>query len=172
MLTSSQTTPREWALQVKSEGDRLHCILSDWKYPDPYLPIKSSKGKLSLVSFEVCSERFLRRAIKSGELKSFRNSPRGQILVRLSWFDEWVETQEGDEFRIHRKVQRIVQRILADDTALEARAERCVQRILGRDAAIEAMVDRDFQKIKADDAALDEMVERDFEKIQRATRKR
>jgi len=144
----------------------------EWEYPDPYLPIKGSKGEPDLMSFEVCSEGFLRRAIKSGELKHSRNSPHGQILVRLSWFDDWVETQEGKEFRIYQRAKQAVRRILGEDAALEARAERAVQKILGRDAAIEAMVDRDFQKIKADDAALDEMVERDFEKIQRATRKR
>jgi len=158
-------------LQLKSEENRLHCILDEWQFPDPYLPIKSRKGELDLVSFEVCSERFLRRAIKSGELKSFRNSPHGQILVRLSWFDDWVETQEGKEFRSYQRASQCIQRILAEDAALEVRAERAVQEILGRDAAIEAMVDRDFQKMKADDAALDEMVERDFEKMKKATAK-
>ena len=141
-----------------------------WKYPDPYLPIKSSKGELDLVSFEVCSEGFLRRAIKSGELKSFRDSPRGQILVRQSWFDDWVETQEGEEFRIHRKVQRIVQRILADDAALEEKAQRLFEKIK-KDEAIEVEVDRDFKKMKEDAAALDEEVRRDFEKMKKATAK-
>jgi len=107
---------------VKSEGDRLHCILDDWKFPDPYLPIKSSKGELSLMSFAVCSEMFLRKAIKSGKLKCFRNSPHGQILGGQSWFDEWVETQEAEEFRIYQRATRCVQRILAEDAALEARA--------------------------------------------------
>ena len=106
--------------------------MDDWQFRDPYLPIKSSKGEPDLVLFEVCSEGFLRKSIKSGELKSFRNSPHGQILVRLSWFDAWVETQEGEEFRIHRKVQRIV------------------QRILGEDAALEEEVRRDFEKMKED----------------------
>jgi len=156
-------------LQVKSEGDRLHCILDDWQFPDPYLPINSSKGELSLMSLEVCSEGFLRRAIKSGELKSFRNSPRGQILVRLSWFDDWAETQEGEEFRIHRKVQRIVQRILADDAALEEKAQRLFEKIK-KDEAIEVEVDRDFKKMKEDAAALEEEVQRDWEKIKNGIR--
>jgi len=104
--------------------------LDDWKYPDPYLPIKSSKGEPDLVSFEVCSETFLRRAIKSGELKSFRNSPHGQILVRQSWFDDWVETQEGREFRIHQEVQRDFQKVWEED------------------AALEEMVQRDFEKMQ------------------------
>ncbi len=144
--------------------------MPEWKYPDPYLPIKSSKGEPDLVSFEVCSERFLRKAIKSGELKSFRDSPRGQILVRQSWFDEWVETQEGEEFRIHRKVQRIVQRILADDAALEEKAQRLFEKIK-KDAAIEVEVDRDFKKMKEDAAALEEEVQRDWEKIKNGIRK-
>ena len=144
--------------------------MSDWKYPDPYLPIKSSKGELDLVSFEVCSEGFLRRAIKSGDLKCIRNSPHGQILVRLSWFDDWVERQEGEEFRIHRKVQRIVKRILADDAALEEKAQRLFEKIK-KDAAIEVEVDRDFKKMKEDAAALEEEVQRDWEKIKNGIRK-
>ncbi len=110
--------------------------MPDWeyelKYPNPYLPIKSSKGELSLVSFEVCSEGFLRRAIKSGELKHFRNSPRGKILVRLSWFDDWVETQEGEECRIYQQVKRDFQKMWEDA------------------AALDEMVRRDFEKMKED----------------------
>jgi len=155
---------------VKRRDDRLHSILDEWKYPDPYLPIKSSKGELDLVSFEVCSETFLRRAIKSGKLKSFRNSPRGQILVRLSWFDDWVETQEGKEFRIYQRATRFLQRILAGDAALEEKAQRLFEKIK-EDAAIEVEVDRDFKKMKEKAAALEEEVQRDFEKMQKATGK-
>jgi len=106
----------------------------EWEYPDPYLPIKSSKGERSLMSFEVCSERFLRRAIKSGELKHSRNSPHGQILVRLSWFDDWVETQEGEEFRIHQKVQRVIHKIWKDEVEIEEKVQRMVNKILGDQA--------------------------------------
>ena len=86
------------------------------------------------MSLEVCSEGFLRRAIKSGELKSCRNSPRGKILVRQSWFDEWAETQEGEEFRIHQKVQRMIHKIWKDEVELEEKVQRMVDKMLGDQA--------------------------------------
>jgi len=52
---------------------------------DRYLDIKE------LAEYSGRCETYLRGLIRSGELKHFRETPRGKILVRASWFDDFVE---------------------------------------------------------------------------------
>jgi hypothetical protein len=123
-------------LKGPSEGDTLHPTLDTPKFHDPYLPLNGRKGEIGLVSFSGCTEGLLRKAIKAGELKHYRNSPRGKILVRTSWFDEWVDRQPGERFRVYKQARQFVQELLEkvrqkdeEEAALEERARQFVEEL-------------------------------------------
>ena len=83
------------------------------KLQDPYLPIKSSKGEPDLVSYSGCSERYLRKKIQSKEIRSWRARPGNRILVRTSWFDEFVGRKMEAANAISEKAKRFVDKLLA-----------------------------------------------------------
>ena len=77
-----------------------------------YLPIKSSRGP-DLSEYSGLSEGYLRRLVRSGELRHFRSSPRGKILVHTSWFDEWAEGRERRDRLIPEEVRAFGKELLA-----------------------------------------------------------
>ena len=58
-----------------------------------YLPLKSPRGP-DLSEYSGLSEGYLRKLIRTGELRHFRAKARGKILVHTTWFDEWAEARE------------------------------------------------------------------------------
>lgn len=81
--------------------------------PDEYLPLVDSKGGPDLVTYSKCSERYLRGKIKAGEIRSWRASPASKILVRPSWFDDFVDRMQTEDFKFSDEVRKFGEELLA-----------------------------------------------------------
>lgn len=67
-------------------------------------------GMAELVEYSRLSERYLRTLIATGQLKHFRTSPppRGKILVKQSWWDEYVEERLKAATRVSTEARAFV----------------------------------------------------------------
>ncbi len=76
-----------------------------------YLPIRSKRGKPDLVTYSGCSEGFLRMLIRTGQLRYFQSPKR--ILVRTSWFDEYVDRIQKREIQTPGEIVEFARDLLA-----------------------------------------------------------
>ncbi|MDA2934958.1 hypothetical protein MYX82_11545 [Acidobacteria bacterium AH-259-D05] len=72
------------------------------------------------MTYSGCPEFFLRNLIQAGKLRHFRISPKSQILVRPSWFDEYVD----------RETQKVPKASTRKKRILKERARRIVEELL------------------------------------------
>ncbi len=79
-----------------------------------YLPLKSRrKEDPDLSKYSGLSESTLRKLIKRGELRHFRATARGKILVHTTWFDELAEARERQNRLIPDQVRAFGEEVLA-----------------------------------------------------------
>ena len=76
-----------------------------------YLPLKSRRGD-DLSQYSGLSKSTLRKLIKRGELRHFRATARGKILVHTTWFDELAEARERQNRLIPDEVRAFGKEIL------------------------------------------------------------
>ena len=65
------------------------------------------------MSYSGCSERYLREKIKSKEIRSWGATNGNRILVRTSWFDEFVERTMDPSNAVREEAKRFVDKLLA-----------------------------------------------------------